>query len=294
VRLRPYVERRFGEPRPKQYCTFAGGRSMLHHTLDRAAALASAERTVTVAAAAHERWARPQLCDHPGTVVYQTANRETGPGLYLPLCWVKARDPAAIVYILPSDHFVRPRDRFVDAVAAAGDVAARHRDRIVLTAVAADAPDPSYGYLEPGGPVDGPARAVARFVEKPSRDDAAAAIGRGAAWSTMVVAASVDALWAAGCATIPEAMGLFDELVDAVDTPFEPSTLAAIYLGMPCASFSRDVLERVADRCLMVQLDGIEWSDWGDADRIEASLGRRGPRRAAPVAAAADGLVAAS
>ena len=37
VRLQAFTERWFGTPRPKQYCTFVGTRSMLDHTLDRAA-----------------------------------------------------------------------------------------------------------------------------------------------------------------------------------------------------------------------------------------------------------------
>ena len=35
VRLADYVERRFGQRMPKQYCCLLGKRSMLEHTLDR-------------------------------------------------------------------------------------------------------------------------------------------------------------------------------------------------------------------------------------------------------------------
>jgi mannose-1-phosphate guanylyltransferase len=295
VRLRPYVQRRFGEPRPKQYCDFYGGRSLLQHTLERAAGLVAPERTVTVIASAHERWARPQLAGHAGRVVCQAINRETAPGLFLPLAYVRARDPGAIVYILPSDHYVRPADRFVAAVAAAGDLAARHRDRIVLTGVVPEAAEIEYGYIEPGEAIDpiGTTRRVRRFVEKPTAAEATDAIARGAVWNTMVIAASVDALWTAGTECLPEVMSLFGQLVEAIDTPFERSVLETIYFGMPVANFSRDVLERVADRCLVTRLDAIEWSDWGAAERIEASIARQARRPALPAPAAPpDALVA--
>jgi mannose-1-phosphate guanylyltransferase len=276
VRLLPYVQGRFGELRPKQYCAFSGRRSMLQHTIDRAALVAAPERTVTVVAAAHERWARPQLAGHPGVVVSQAVNRETGPGLYLPLAWVRARDPRAVVYILPSDHYVRPAGRFAAAVIAAGDLASRCRDGIVLTGVPPETPDPEYGYIAPGEALDahGAIRRVAGFVEKPAVEVAAAAIARGAVWNTMVIAASVDALWSAGRATIPDVISRFDELVAVVDTPCEQAVLQSIYASMPAANFSRDVLERVVDRCLLTRLDGVEWSDWGKADRIEATIAR--------------------
>jgi mannose-1-phosphate guanylyltransferase len=277
VRLRPYVERRFGESRPKQYCAFSGRRTMLQHTLARAAALAGAARTVTVVSAAHEAWAMPQLGGYGGRVVAQTHNRDTGPGVYLPLAHVRARAPDAIVYILPSDHYVRPIARFVAAVRAAGDIAAANPERIILTGVTPHAPDPEYGYIEPGEAVDrfGLVRRVARFVEKPSIADAAIALARGAVWNTMIIAATVDALWSAACITIPEVMHLFGNLALSIDTPSEGAALDAAYLAMPSANFSRDVLEPAADRCLVTRLDGVEWSDWGRAERIEATIARR-------------------
>lgn len=279
TRLTSYVERRFGEPRPKQYCAFSGTRSMLQHTIDRAVRLTgAAERTVTIIAASHERWARPQLDGHPGQVIVQALNRGTGPGVFLPLAWVRARDPNAVVYLLPSDHYVRPHDRFVAAVAAAGDAAAANPDRIILAGVTPDGPESEYGYIEPAGPEAG-LRPVGRFVEKPSMEAATRAISRGALWNTMVLAARVDTLWAAGRACLPDMMSHFDLLVDMIDTPFERAAVHDVYLSMPCADFSRDVLEREAARCLVTRLDGIEWSDWGRAERVEATIARIAPPR---------------
>jgi mannose-1-phosphate guanylyltransferase len=281
VRLRPYVQHRFGELRPKQYCNFFGARSMLEHTLDRAASLASEARTVTIVAAAHERWSRSMFAGRGGTLVSQTLNRETGPGVYLPLAYVRKRDPEAVVYILPSDHYVHPAERFVAAVTEVGDLAARDRGRIVLTGVAPESADGEYGYIEPGEAIDrlGLVRRVRGFVEKPAPAVAAAAIARGAVWNTMVIAASVEALWDAGRASIPAVIALFDELVEAIDTPREAAVLASIYERMPVANFSRDVLEQEAARCVVARLDGIEWSDWGQAERIEATIARHGARR---------------
>jgi mannose-1-phosphate guanylyltransferase len=288
TRLRAYVQGRFGDDRPKQYCAFWGRRSLLQHTLDRAGRLATPERTITIIGAAHQPWAAPQLAGHPGTVVTQRLNRETGPGVYLPLCWVRARDPDAIVYLLPSDHYVRPAERFVAALATAGDLAETHRDRIVVTGVTPQGPETDYGYVEPGEGLDplGRVRHVRGFVEKPPAELAAAAIARGALWNTMVIAASVEALWQAGRACRPDMMSRFDELIAAIDTPFEPTALDAAYLSMPIVNFSREILERVPESLLLTRLDGVEWNDWGQAERIEATLARRGrrPARPAPVA----------
>ncbi|MCA9422537.1 MAG: hypothetical protein KC592_16065, partial [Nitrospira sp.] len=47
-RTRPFIERWLGYPKPKQYCTFVGNRSMLQHTLDRADRLGAPHQKITV------------------------------------------------------------------------------------------------------------------------------------------------------------------------------------------------------------------------------------------------------
>lgn len=279
TRLRDYVERRFGEVRPKQYCAFSGRRSMLQHTVDRGAFLAAPDRTVTVVAAEHTRWAGPQLAERGGELIVQPASRDTAPGVYLPMCWVRARAPEAVVYVLPSDHFVQPERRFLDVVASAGQVATAQPDKLVLVGVVPDEVEPEYGYIESTAGHSG-VGAVTRFVEKPTREVAAAAISRGAMWNTMVMAGTVEAFWRAGRETLPEMMECFDRLVEAIDTPAERPTLDAIYRRMPRANFSHDVLTPAAERCLAMPLDGVEWSDWGRAERIEHTVARL--RRARP------------
>jgi len=49
-RIRAFVQRWLGYPKPKQYCAFVGGRSLFQHTLDRAAGLCPRERIVQVIA----------------------------------------------------------------------------------------------------------------------------------------------------------------------------------------------------------------------------------------------------
>jgi mannose-1-phosphate guanylyltransferase len=288
TRLADYVERRFGERRPKQYCAFLGARTMFEHTLDRAAQLAGGERVVAVVGDDHVRWARPAIAGRGATMVRQPSNRDTAAGLYLPLAWVRRRDPDAVVAVLPSDHFIRPSARFVEVVAAGMDVAAETPDRIVLYGAEPDEIELEYGYVLPGKPVASrhvrSLHEAAFFVEKPSPAVASSAIYRHALWSTFVMTGRVDAFWEAGRDCVPDVVARFDRLVDAIDTPREDSVLRSIYDDMPAISFSRAVLERIVARCLLARLDGVEWSDWGRAERIEATLGRatQGPTAAVP------------
>src|SRR5262245_7386775 len=119
-RLQPFVRTCFGAERPKQYCAFLDHRSLLRHTLARAERLIPPERLLTIITQRHLPYAREELHDRPPeTTLVQPCNRETGPGILLPLLHVHRRDPEAVVVLLPADHFIREEARFMAAIACA-------------------------------------------------------------------------------------------------------------------------------------------------------------------------------
>jgi mannose-1-phosphate guanylyltransferase len=145
-RLRLLTERWLGIHRPKQYCAFVGRRSMLQHTLDRAVRLSGADRTLVVVAKQHA----PDVWQHLDKVHWQQTllqprNCGTAPGIFLPLAHICARDPEAIVVILPSDHFVFPEDAFQVALRRVALAACRLPDKLVLLGACADRPETKYG-----------------------------------------------------------------------------------------------------------------------------------------------------
>src|SRR5215471_7657076 len=119
-RLQPLIKAWYGHARPKQYCTFFGGHSLLRQTLARVERLIPAVRLLTVVTQAHMTYVRKELYDRaPETVIIQPCNRETGAGILLPLLHIVHHDPEAIVALFPSDHFIREEAPFMAAVATA-------------------------------------------------------------------------------------------------------------------------------------------------------------------------------
>ena len=279
ARMRPFIQRWLGNPRPKQYCTFVGTRSMLQHTLARADRLTAPERKVTVIALAHRREARWHFEDHPcGTVLLQPTNRDTAAGIFLPLTYVRARNPEATVVIYPSDHFVYPEDRFVEAVRRAVGAAEWLEDRLVLLGVAPDRLEVEYGWIQPsrqfGETVSPAVRMVQAFLEKPHLAEAHAALVSGALWNTMVLAAKVETLWQLGWRCVPELMPRFERVAEAFDCPEEDAVLNAVYQEMPARNFSSDVLQKAPDQVAVIELSRVVWSDWGKPERVVETLRR--------------------
>lgn len=286
VRLSEYVERRFGRRIPKQYCCLLGSRSMLQHTLERVNKLIPPSRVLTVIGTHHGDFAYPQLEGKSDHVFRQPSSRDTGMALYVALAMVKRWNPHAIITITPTDHYVAPSATYVEQLRAARGVAARLRDHVVVLGVRPTEPDPEFGYLTLGEQVtEIPAvRRLTGFVEKPSVSVAQALNQGGALWNTMVTCGSVDALWALGRATEPRLLDILDSLVPLIGTPDEDDAIEYIYRAYLPVSFSRDMLERAPERLCAMELEGVEWSDWGRPERIETVLAIRRSRAMTPVA----------
>lgn len=282
-RLRPLTERWLGAHRPKQYCAFVGRRSMLQHTLDRAACFSGTDRTLVVVARHHAPDVWEHLPEHHWEkTLLQPSNRDTAPGIFLPLAHIHARDPEAVALILPSDHFVFPEQGFLAAVGRTIRAAHRLTDRLVLLGTRPDGPETEYGWIAPGATVDwldGHAvRKVVGFHEKPSLLTAQHLFTTGGLWNTMVMACRVRTLWQLGWRWLPEMMGAFDGLKRHLGTESEPEVLEGIYETLPSANFSSQLVQRAVASAVVIELRDVVWSDWGNEKRIVETLRRIGKR----------------
>ena len=273
----PFIEQWLGYPLPKQYCTFVGTRSMLQHTLDRADRLSPKDQKVTVVSQNHRHLALASLDKQlAGQVVLQPKNCNTSAGVFLPLTYVLARNPNATVAILPADHFVFPEDRFVETVHRAIGVAESMMDRIIVLGVPPTYIELQYGWLEKGAPIGwntgAPVYELKFFIEKPDSIQGLNAMTRGALWNTSVIAAKATTLWHLGWKCFPDLMDRFARLREAIGTPRESQILQAIYQDMPGGNFSTDFLEQIPYCIGVMELEGVQWSDWGRPERIIETL----------------------
>lgn len=288
-RTRPFIQQWLGYPLPKQYCTFVGTRSMLQHTWDRANQLCHPSRKITVVSSHHQIGATRNFGgQNEGTILFQPRNCDTGPGILLPLTYIKARDPQALVAIFPSDHFIFPEERFVESVGRAVRAVEFLSDRVILMAVRPTYAEPEYGWVMPGETLGwsggSPVRAIRAFQEKPDGRQCQELLSQGGLWNTFVMVGKVETLWNMGWTGFPDIMNAFDRLRKAVGTPAEGSTLQAIYREMPCRNFSSDVLECLTDRLGIMELEQVMWSDWGRPERIVESLRKVGKQPIFPYA----------
>ncbi|HSB72054.1 MAG TPA: sugar phosphate nucleotidyltransferase [Candidatus Methylomirabilis sp.] len=283
IRLQAFIRQCLGSDRPKQFCRIIGSRSMLRHTWDRAAQVVSPGRIVTIITAGQEPYLEEEWRHGaPGTVLVQPANKETAPGLLLPLLWIDRQDPEATVVVYPSDHFIWQEDRFTGDVRGALAAAAHLPDRLILLGVEADDPKPGYGWIAPAEPIQaaggGELYAERRFWEKPNRPTAAQLSASGCFWNTLVLIGQLGAFLRLAARCIPEVLSPLRRIIPHVDTPTAAAALAGVYRRLRPTDLSRVILGRCPEALLLQPLRGVYWSDRGHPDRILRTL-RRFDRR---------------
>ncbi len=286
-RLQPLVRRWRGDDLPKQYVRFIENRSLLQQTYDRVQRLIPSNRLFTIVDRKHlaypEVWR--QIESRPrGTVVLQPENKETGPGVLLPLMRVYKDHPNSTVVIFPSDHFIREENLFIDHVDLACRLVAEDPSRLIPLGMQPTGPDPEYGYILPGGEIghlspSGVLEAM-QFIEKPEPRAASELVRQGGLWNTMVMVVKTKRLLELARAVAPGLLGCFDALLDVIGTPDETEAAQAIYRKIPSINFSKDLLERFpvhAPSCLAVlPVRGVYWSDWGSVHRVVSDLRKMG------------------
>ncbi|MEJ2108637.1 MAG: sugar phosphate nucleotidyltransferase [Acidobacteriota bacterium] len=280
-RTRTLTNRWMGRHIPKQYCAFVGSRSMLQHTMDRADALVKPERQRILIAKEHQHEARSQLADYWNErVILQPANRDTFPGIFLPLTHIYSQDMNATVIIYPSDHFIYPKKRFTQAVAGAVRAVEALPDRLMLIGAPADSPVQDYGWICPGSEIwrvgQYSAYTVKRFLEKPLKVNAVDAMIRGDLWNTFIIVVKASTLWQLGWNYFPETMYMFVRLFHAIGSSRENDVLETIYKIIPSQNFSTGLLSHATANIGVMPMNDVLWSDWGSEKRIVETLVQMG------------------
>lgn len=265
TRLRELTYEVSGDRRPKQFCAFFGGKSLLAHTRDRLRPLFLEDNTFFVLNRAHRKHYRTDLSSvQSRRKLIQPSNRGTAPAIVLAVLKILRLDPDATIAIFPSDHHYNENRFFQSTVDRGLRLAKIYPDRILIVGAPPTYPEVEYGWIQPGAHVvDSPPNSlqyVLSFWEKPSLADAGALQKSGCLWNTFVTIGSGDAFLDLLVATVPNVVALIRKALSE-------SILDRIYSEIQSADFSKHVLSLLPER-LLVLCDGPSgWTDFGSPQR---------------------------
>lgn len=145
--------------------------SLLQATAQRLAPLAAPDH-IWVATGKHllesTQLALPELS--PSVFLAEPQAKNTAPCILWATALIQARDPEAIIVVVPSDQYAEDEAGFRACLHQAVQVA--KQGHITTIGLRPTRPETGYGYIETGALASGGALEVERFVEKPDRPTA--------------------------------------------------------------------------------------------------------------------------
>lgn len=137
------------EARPKQLLRLHGQQSMIRATIDRLGALVPRERLLIVTT----RALAPAMADElpelpPACILAEPCRRDTASCIGLAAIQIQARDPHAMLIVLPADHAIGPTPTFVRAIEQAVRLVEADPRRIATFGIRPSYPAESFGYIE--------------------------------------------------------------------------------------------------------------------------------------------------
>ena len=272
-RLHEYTTTPDGKSVPKQFCHFRDQRTLLGTTVDRALKLTRRERVVVVVLAAHREWWEPELVRLAAeNVLPQPFGRGTAVAIQYALAHIQRHDPTARIVVMPSDHDFEDEATLVGCVANALEIAERFPFELVLLGIVPSHLDAEYGLIQPGTGRAHESRPVRAFVEKPTLTLAAQLARAGALWNSFIFACTGTALRDLLDSTLPWLGRSYQEHM--VTRGGGALAINLMFEGLPVCDFSRDVLERNANRLRLVEVPPCGWTDLGTPARLAGWLVR--------------------
>ncbi|WP_062288055.1 mannose-1-phosphate guanylyltransferase [Demequina phytophila] len=273
--------------RPKFLLDLLGtGATLIQDTVARVSPLS--ERVVIVTGERHADAVASQLPGVPReNLVTEPSPRDSMAAIALAAALIEQRWGSRVMASFAADHLIPDADAFRATVREAARVAGS--GKVVVLGIAPTEPSTAFGYIEMGEPLDGEARHVVAFTEKPDAETAAAMLARGSfAWNAGMFVVRTDVLLGHLDRLQPTLAAGVRDIAAAWDGPARAEVLARVWPTLTKIAIDHAIAEPVAaEGGVAVVPARFEWHDVGDFDSLAQLSGAgEGPvaiGRAAPV-----------
>lgn len=262
------------EARPKQFLSVSeGGEPLIALALRRLLKVVDIGRIFVVAGVAHRDQilaACPGML--PGNLILEPVARNTAPAIGLAAAHLHARDPAAVMAVIPADQHIGDEDGFAKVLR--GAFACAGAGAIVTLGITPSRPETGYGYICKGasvGVTEGlEVFGVEAFVEKPDRPRAVDYVMSGRyLWNAGMFIFRAGHMLDEMARHLPAVHEGLKAIGAAVGTPSLDEVTAAAFAAMPSISIDYGVMEKLGG--IRVIPASVAWSDvgsWGSLHEV--------------------------
>jgi len=255
------------EAYPKQFLKLNGGKSLLQQTLERLLNIVSPKDILLLTNEQYKFHVLSEVNeiskDLADNILLEPARRNTAPAIALGMkyCLERLRiSPEEVLFVCPSDHIIKPIEKFVEYVKLAEKVA--RQGYIVAFGIKPLYPETGYGYIKITGKDLGGYYLVERFTEKPNLETAKRFLSEGNYfWNSGMFVFTIE--------TMIEELRLYaSEIYQLFNQPLED--MIANFQKMPDISIDYAVMEK-SKKVVAIPMD-IYWSDIGSWDSLYDAL----------------------
>ena len=247
---------------PKQLLSFVGKRSFLQETIQRIEPLIPPQDILVVTGRPISRTVERQLPRVPRkNIICEPVGRNTAPCIALAAKMIK-KD--AVMVVLPADHIIKPRRKFLDTLKKAVTLA-QETGNLITIGIKPTYPATGYGYIEIGTRKRGQVFSVKKFVEKPDKKKAESFLKSGRffwnsgmfVWKKSVILKAIER-------HMPSLYrGL--EMISS-------KNISKLYPRLPNVSIDYGIMEKARNRLVIPA--NFSWEDLGSWESLEKFLSR--------------------
>jgi mannose-1-phosphate guanylyltransferase len=251
---------------PKQLLKIFGENTLIQETLNRLSPLIQAQNQLIITHELQADLIREQLPDWPAqNLIAEPMGRNTAACIALAARQLLARDPEALMLVLPADHLIEMNQAFQTHIHQALDFA-RSGPFLVTLGVEPDRPETGYGYLQVNASTE-PLLKVHQFVEKPDLERARQYLASGQyLWNSGMFIWRAATIWAELEHFCPEICSALSQVpLSPLAADFTPC-LEQAYLSLPAISIDYAVLEK-SEQVYTVR-GQFGWSDIGSWESV--------------------------
>ena len=245
---------------PKQLVSLTGKKSLLQETVERIQPLIPPRDTLVVTRRPLARAVERQLPQVPRkNIISEPAGRNTAPCIGLAAKMIKGD---AVMVVLPADHIIVPRGKFMDTLKRAVTLAGETEDLITIGIKPTYAAT-GYGYIEVGNKEKQGIFGVKRFAEKPDRKKAERFLKTGRFfWNSGIF------VWKKS--VILEAMRKYMPSLYRKLQMVSSKNIGKLYPKLPDISIDYGIMEK-ANNSLVIPAD-FSWEDLGSWESLDKFL----------------------
>lgn len=257
--------------KPKQLLTITGEHSLLETTLERVRSNVPFENLLVVTTDDLHlpiRQLLPRLPER--NLLFEPMGKNTAVALAYAACIIERRDPRAVMVVLPSDHAMPEKEKFLSTLAIAVTVA--QKDFLVTFGIVPNRPETGYGYIEVsdellyGGEI--PVYRASAFKEKPNLKLARSFVKSGRyLWNSGMFVWKVRAIMRAFEECMPSLHAGISKLKKALNSERWEAAVSEFYSEAENISIDYGVMER-AENVAVVRAD-FRWDDVGSWSALE-------------------------